>query len=185
MQLSHILKEKRKELHLTQEDVSKKLHVTRQALSNWENGKNYPDFLTLINLCKLYHLSLDQLLKDDEIIMKKITKDTNTVRMQKKLRFLDIILIILIGGLLCFSLLNKINTHFMLLITMVIVLLILFLSLYRYWIAYPKKKGEKVPLFVPKAAGLGWSINPQNPIGLLIFIILIIIVIVSFLQSLI
>ena len=184
MQLSQILKKKRKELNLTQETVSKNLHVTRQALSNWENGKNYPDFLTLIALCKFYGLSLDQIIKDDEIIMKKIDDDTNTVRMQKKLRILDIILLISIGFLLCLSFLNKINTPLMTIITMIVVLLILFLSIYRYWIAYPKKRGEKTPIFVPKSLGLGWSINPQNPIGMAFFILILIIIIISFIQAL-
>ena len=33
----------RKENQLTQEEFGKLFHVTRQTVSNWENGKSYPD----------------------------------------------------------------------------------------------------------------------------------------------
>lgn len=38
----HILKQKRNELQLTQEEVAEKIHVSRQTISNWENGRNLP-----------------------------------------------------------------------------------------------------------------------------------------------
>lgn len=40
MKLSEVIYSRRKELGLTQEQVAHKLNVTRQALSNWERGKN-------------------------------------------------------------------------------------------------------------------------------------------------
>ena len=33
----------RKENQLTQEEFGKLFHVTRQTISNWENGKSYPN----------------------------------------------------------------------------------------------------------------------------------------------
>lgn len=42
--------EKRKELHLTQQQVADQLHVTRQTLSRWENNLSYPNLDTLVNL---------------------------------------------------------------------------------------------------------------------------------------
>ena len=33
----------RKENQLTQEEFGKLFHVTRQTVSNWENGKSYPE----------------------------------------------------------------------------------------------------------------------------------------------
>ncbi|MDG2981929.1 helix-turn-helix domain-containing protein, partial [Latilactobacillus curvatus] len=38
--------EKRKELHLTQQQLADKLHVTRQTLSRWENNLSYPNLDT-------------------------------------------------------------------------------------------------------------------------------------------
>ena len=40
----------RKEKQLTQEEFGKLFHVTRQTVSNWENGKSYPDLQVLVNI---------------------------------------------------------------------------------------------------------------------------------------
>lgn len=42
------------------------MHVTRQTISNWENGKNYPDIATLRKISKLYGVSLDEILNSDK-----------------------------------------------------------------------------------------------------------------------
>lgn len=41
-QLSHNMKYYRKKLKLTQEDLAERLGYSKQAISNWENGKNIP-----------------------------------------------------------------------------------------------------------------------------------------------
>jgi len=71
---SKILKEKRKDLGLTQQEVADKLNVSRQTISNWEVGKSYPDTPTLIEISNFYNLSLDYMLKGDLNFMKKIEK---------------------------------------------------------------------------------------------------------------
>ncbi|MDT2830209.1 helix-turn-helix transcriptional regulator [Vagococcus carniphilus] len=73
---SKILKEKRKELGLTQQEVADHLNVTRQTISNWEVGKSYPDIPTLVEISNFYNLSLDYMLKGDERFMEKVKKDT-------------------------------------------------------------------------------------------------------------
>ena len=40
----------RKEKQLTQEEFGKLFHVTRQTVSNWENGKSYPDLQVLVDI---------------------------------------------------------------------------------------------------------------------------------------
>ena len=57
--LNEILKEKRKELDLTQQNVADHLNVTRQTVSSWEVGKSFPDISTLIKISDFYQLSLD------------------------------------------------------------------------------------------------------------------------------
>lgn len=47
---------------MTQEEFSEKLGVSRQAVSNWENNRNLPDIEILINIAKLFHISLDELI---------------------------------------------------------------------------------------------------------------------------
>jgi len=41
--VGQVIHNKRKELSLTQEDLAQKVHVTRQAVSNWERNKTVPD----------------------------------------------------------------------------------------------------------------------------------------------
>lgn len=62
----------RKQRNMTQEDFSKIFHVTRQTVSNWENGKSYPDLQTLVQISNEFNISLDTMLKEDMLIMKKI-----------------------------------------------------------------------------------------------------------------
>lgn len=73
--LATILKERRLALHLTQQAVANQLHTTRQTISNWENGKNYPDVPMLVAISNLYGLSLDDMLKKDTQYLNKVAND--------------------------------------------------------------------------------------------------------------
>lgn len=74
MLIGEILKEKRKEYQLTQEQVSEKIFVSRKTISNWETGKTTPDIESLIRLANLFDLSLDNLLLEGSDIVEKIKK---------------------------------------------------------------------------------------------------------------
>ena len=55
-----------RENQLTQEEFGKLFHVTRQTVSNWENGKSYPELQILVSisnhLCPYdFDLPLDQI----------------------------------------------------------------------------------------------------------------------------
>lgn len=65
------LKERRKENNITQEQIADMVHVSRQTISNWENGKSYPDIESLLLLGDIYNVSLDELIKGDVEFMKK------------------------------------------------------------------------------------------------------------------
>ena len=62
MEFSEQIRELRKENHLTQEEMATRLHVTRQAVSNWENGKNLPDIEMLMEISLTFQISLDRLI---------------------------------------------------------------------------------------------------------------------------
>lgn len=68
------LRNKRKELELTQEEVADRLGISRQAISKWENGNGYPDIDNLILLSKLYGVSVDDLLQGDAAKEKKVKR---------------------------------------------------------------------------------------------------------------
>lgn len=52
--------------HLTQKQLAAQMGVTPQAASKWENDWAYPDILSLPNLSRILHISLDDLFSDDE-----------------------------------------------------------------------------------------------------------------------
>ena len=65
----------RKENQLTQEEFGKLFHVTRQTVSNWENGKSYPELQILVSISNQFNVSLDSLLKEDSKMVKTIDKE--------------------------------------------------------------------------------------------------------------
>ena len=77
MTFGKTLKERRSQLDLTQQEVAKKLYISRQTISNWENGKSYPDLDMLIKISDVYHVSIDSLLKGDQELKKSL--DTQKV----------------------------------------------------------------------------------------------------------
>lgn len=74
MEFSKQIKRYRLESKLSQDELAEKVFVTRQTISNWENGKNYPDVKSLLLLSTLFHISLDTLVKGDLEEMKEQIK---------------------------------------------------------------------------------------------------------------
>ena len=94
MEIGNKIKEARNGVGLTQDQAAEKIMVSRQTISNWENGKTMPDIASVIKMSDLYHISLDELLKGDQNMMKKIEKDTNIVRSNSRLIAVGIVAII-------------------------------------------------------------------------------------------
>ena len=55
----------REQAHMTQGEVARSLHCTRQAYSNYERGTRMPDLNSVQELAELFSVSLDYLLRDD------------------------------------------------------------------------------------------------------------------------
>jgi len=92
--ISEIIKEKRAEQQLTQEELSENIFVSRKTISNWETGKTTPDLESLIRLSELFNLSLDELIKGD----KKMIKNMNSkMKKGEYFTFIAFILVFLIG----------------------------------------------------------------------------------------
>ena len=74
--LSGKLKELRTGAGLTQEQVAEKLGVTRSAIARWESGKGIPDISNLILISDYFNISLDEMIKGDDAVQKKIISDS-------------------------------------------------------------------------------------------------------------
>lgn len=61
----------RKQNAFSQEELADKLGVSRQAISRWELGSTYPDVPNLLKICKLFDVSADYLINDDNDIQEK------------------------------------------------------------------------------------------------------------------
>ncbi len=77
MEIGNQIKKYRKEIGMTQEELSEEIYVSRQSISNWENNKNYPDLNSLIRLGEVFGVSLDILIKGDWEKMKKEISETD------------------------------------------------------------------------------------------------------------
>ena len=58
--LGEKIRQARREKGLTQEQLAQTLFVSRQTVSNWENGKTEPDYQTLVRLSELLGLEFAQ-----------------------------------------------------------------------------------------------------------------------------
>ncbi len=98
MEFAKKLQKLRKQNNLTQEELSKKLYVSRTAVSKWESGKGYPNLESLKDISKTFQISIDELLSCDEIIdISKKEKDLNNKRLNNLFfGLLDIVGIFLI-----------------------------------------------------------------------------------------
>ena len=82
MKIEMKLKDARIQAGLTQEQVAEIIMVSRQTISNWENGKSLPDIVSIMNLSNLYQISIDELLKGDKRMKEKIEKDANVAKVR-------------------------------------------------------------------------------------------------------
>ena len=68
MEFNEKLQKLRKEQNLTQEELAEKLFVSRTAISKWESGRGYPSIDSLKAIAKYFHITIDELIGNEEII---------------------------------------------------------------------------------------------------------------------
>lgn len=79
--ISELLKHKRQENGLTQAVVAKKLHVSRQAVSNWETGRHLPDVILIKKLANVYGTTTDELISGGGGVNNKVEKSSFTIEL--------------------------------------------------------------------------------------------------------
>ena len=53
---------------MSQNELALRIGVSHQAISKWEIGENFPDFMSLISLAQLFEVSLDSLVYQDDLL---------------------------------------------------------------------------------------------------------------------
>lgn len=61
----------RKDFEFTQSNLANQLGVSFQAVSKWERGENLPDAFTLVELAKIYSITVDEIL-NGEVIYREV-----------------------------------------------------------------------------------------------------------------
>ena len=100
MEIGAKIKAARVSAGLTQEQAAQALAVSRQTISNWENGKTYPDIVSVVRMSDLYSISLDRLLKEEESsvsdYLNYLEESTNVTASKSKLAKLILIITYLV-----------------------------------------------------------------------------------------
>lgn len=69
MKIGNKLNQLRKLSGMTQEQLAEKLNVSRQTISKWESDSTSPDLESIVKISRMFHVSLDDLLKEGEADM--------------------------------------------------------------------------------------------------------------------
>ncbi|MGD7045681.1 helix-turn-helix domain-containing protein [Jeotgalibacillus proteolyticus] len=76
MIFSERLKSEREKKGWSQAELAEKIHVSRQSVSKWETGKNYPSIEVIMDLSDLFGITIDELLRSDAELKEKVIKDS-------------------------------------------------------------------------------------------------------------
>ena len=95
---------------LSQEALAEKVNVSRQSISKWETGDAYPTMNNLLELCKIFHCKINDLVNDNIVDIDLLGDEVknNVVSLkkeeQKKMKFLSKIISIIskIGRIFCY-----------------------------------------------------------------------------------
>lgn len=87
MNLNEKIRLLRENKKISQEALGEKIGVSRQAVAKWETGESIPDINNLIEISKIFNITLDKLLKNDDCNIDFIDS-TISVEYEKCLDFL-------------------------------------------------------------------------------------------------
>lgn len=95
MEFNEQIKCLRQQQNLTQDDLAKQLNVSRQSVSGWERGLYYPDIIVLLKLAEVLNVTVDFLLKGDQIMMTKLNQQL------KRGKYFNLVFCIVVGLVIC------------------------------------------------------------------------------------
>ncbi len=83
--VSKNLRRLRKAKHLTQEQLAEELHITRQAISNWENNKTQPDIASLARISEIFEVEIEELIYGEK---RQVGTEVSAERTNTKIRII-------------------------------------------------------------------------------------------------
>lgn len=96
MEIGKQIKKYRTEQKQSQDELAEKIYVTRQTISNWENGRCYPDIRSLVLLSNVFGISLDILVKGDLEEMKEQIKEEDVRSFNRTSRVYAVLMLAMI-----------------------------------------------------------------------------------------
>lgn len=109
MLISEKIKLLRQDNRLTQKELALKLHVSAQAVSNWELNKGFPDISNLIMLSDLFDITLDSLIKEDADMKEQLLQDKASKNINLIFSTIALTVCLVIFG---YAMYNVITSHF-------------------------------------------------------------------------
>lgn len=103
--IGKFIQEERKKLNITQEELANMIHVSNKAISKWENGKGMPSIDYIVLLAKTFNVSVTEILegkRNNDNIKSHEEVIVKSLKTNKKLFIVNVVLSILLGLSLCF-----------------------------------------------------------------------------------
>ena len=101
MEIGNKINQLRKLSGMTQEQLAEKLNVSRQTISKWESDRTSPDLESIVNISRIFHVSLDDLLKEAETSVTNRNDEQITLEDLMKINLLNRkMTLLLISGLI-------------------------------------------------------------------------------------
>lgn len=132
IKIGKFINRKRKENGITQSELAEKLGISDRAISKWENGICLPDVDNMIELCKIYNITINDLLSGEVVDMKDNEKklEENLLEMtrikeqgDKELLTLEIFIGVIVSIILivCVLVASYVDMQYWLKVTLIIV----------------------------------------------------------------
>jgi len=86
MKFGDNLRNLRKSKKLSQEDLAEKMQVSRQSVSKWETGDAYPEMNNILELCKIFHCHINDLVNDSILDVDSLGEEVkrNVIKFKKE-----------------------------------------------------------------------------------------------------
>ncbi len=75
MNFGQNLRNLRKSKNISQEELAERVKVSRQSVSKWETGEAYPEMNNILELCKIFHCHINDLVNDNILDIDSLDED--------------------------------------------------------------------------------------------------------------